>query len=452
MKKLLFLIILFTYTIAGFSQKAPSRGKTADGFIRCDFVENEKHLKNIDSNRETKEQFELWIANKIDEIKKDKTNRNANSPAVVINIPVVIHVISNGDAIGAGENITDAKALSQITVLNQDFRRMMGTPGFNDSPVGADMEINFVMAARKPDNITSTNGIDRVTRTLAQYATRDQTQTMKTATQWDPTRYFNMWTVYFSDVATDQMNGVLGYAQFPSSSSLSGLNTNGGSASTDGLVVDYRCFGSSALASGSYFNNYNRGRTTSHEIGHCFGLRHIWGDGNGDEAAGLTDCTASDFCADTPQAGYEHYTCGNFDTCPEIAGSDMVQNYMDYTNDACMNIFTLDQKSRVQAVLTNSPRRNTLATSNAATPLNIESYNINNFYIFPNPAKDIIGIALQTAVDRYEIFNNLGQRIASNSVQNDLEFTINVTQYSVGIYYIKVYKDNETKTQKFIKN
>jgi len=99
------------------------------------------------------------VSSKIEEA---KLRRGTNDVNTVITIPVVIHIIHNGDAVGANENITDAQALSQITVLNQDYRKMVGTPGYNTNPVGADMEIQFVMAQRKPDNVTPTNGIDRV--------------------------------------------------------------------------------------------------------------------------------------------------------------------------------------------------------------------------------------------------------------------------------------------------
>jgi len=216
MKKTILLVaITIIATTLSFGQNASLTKRTPSGKIRCYSTQYENYLRAQDPNRETREQFETWLAPKIEEA---KSHRGTNDVNTVIIVPVVIHIIHNGDAVGVGENITDAQALSQITVLNQDYRKMMGTPGYNSNPVGADMEIQFVMAKRKPDNVTATNGIDRVQKTLAQYKTMTSVETMKAATSWDPTRYFNIWTVYFSDNTADAMNGTLGYAQFPSSS------------------------------------------------------------------------------------------------------------------------------------------------------------------------------------------------------------------------------------------
>jgi hypothetical protein len=109
-------------------------------------------------------------------------------------------------------------------------------------------------------------------------------------------------------------------------------------------------------------NPYNLGRTLTHELGHWFGLRHIWGD--------TGNCSNDDFCADTPDATTSNGGCPSIDSCPSDGlGVDMVENYMDYTNDGCMHTFTADQTTRIQAVLANSPRRMELGTSTACSPV-----------------------------------------------------------------------------------
>ena len=333
-----------------------------NGIIRCATVEYEQFLQEKNPNRLNDAQFEAWL-NPL--VTKYKTTRNSSKiAATVITIPVVVHVVHSGQAVGTAPNITDAQVESQITILNQDFRKMIGTPGgASINPVAADIEIEFVLAKQDPDG-NPTSGIDRVAFTQTSWAGRgnDIDLIVKPATIWDPTQYLNMWTLNISD-------DILGYAQFPEASGLSGLGS-GGTAITDGVISSYDVFGSSDISPSFLLASpYDKGRTITHEIGHFLGLRHIWGDGTGDEASNLPDCTATDYCADTPQVGWEHYTCGNFDTCTSAAGVDMVENYMDYTNDACMNIFTQNQKDRITVIMNNAVRRSTLKTSIKGTAI-----------------------------------------------------------------------------------
>lgn len=463
LKILLFSVGLFACT-SSFAQTAPKRkvfGKEIksvnphNGLVRCISDEYENSLQQKDAKRATNEQFEKWIAPYVENAKsKMLSSRNSDGTAIVINIPVVVHVIHNGDAVGTNENITDARVLSQITVLNQDFRRMLGTPGYNTNAVGADIEIQFCMAQRKPDG-TATTGVDRVLKTTTNWSSSSSVETMKTTTQWDPAQYFNIWTVQFTSNLNQELGGVLGYAQFPSSSQLAGLNSNEGAANTDGVVIDWRCFGSSTIApGGTYYTDYDKGRTATHEIGHCFGLRHIWGDA-GSQQDGI-DCTGDDYCTDTPTAGWENYDCLQvYNSCP-AAGNDMVENYMDYTNDTCMNIFTLDQKARIQAVLLNSPRRNTLGASLACqAPLGTPSFELlQGLKLYPNPAKDVLNIAIANGnlPDSFVIYNNLGQVITQAKVSSENDLKVNTSSFSAGIYMIRVSKDNDSKTLQFIKN
>lgn len=329
-----------------------------NGIIRCATVEYEQYLQEKNPKRRTNAQFETWLAPLVNKQIASRTS-SKTAAATIITIPVVVHVIHNGQAIGTAPNITDAQVQSQITVLNQDFRKMLGTPGGESTnPVAADVEIEFVLAKVDP-NGNPTNGIDRVNMCQASWSETDINETVKPSTIWDPSQYMNMWTVKFT------RNDLLGYAQFPNSSGLSGVNAFEGDANTDGVVSNYDVFGSSALGSGFLLAaTFDRGRTMTHEVGHFLGLLHIWGDGTGDESKNKPDCAATDYCADTPQVGWEHYDCKTiYDTCPTEIGNDMTENYMDYTNDVCMNIFTQNQKDRIMAVMTNSPRRNTLKTS-----------------------------------------------------------------------------------------
>ncbi|WP_294288895.1 M43 family zinc metalloprotease [uncultured Chryseobacterium sp.] len=333
--------------------------KKMNGVIRCASTEYEAMLQKQDPNRMTDAQFEAWIAPLIENSKTSKSQNNG-----VITIPVVVHVIHSGQAYGVDQNISDEQVQSQITVMNNDFRRMMGTPGFNSNPVGADIMIQFALAKVDP-NGNPTNGIDRVNMCQNSWTTGQVDTTVKPATIWNPTQYMNMWSVKFGGSSAN----ILGYAQFPSNSGVVGVPA-GGAANTDGVVANYGTFGSSDY--GTTFTldaPYDKGRTMTHEVGHFLGLRHIWGDDDATDPNGLS--CATDYCNDTPPAHQANGSCVTPIASCTSGLFEMVENYMDYTNDTCMNIFTLDQKARMTAVMNNSPRRVELKTSvkDVAIPL-----------------------------------------------------------------------------------
>lgn len=296
----------------------------------------------------TLQQFEQWLQRKI--------AQEANATNHIYTLPVVVHVIHNGEQVGIGSNISAAQVQSQLDVLNEDFRRL--NPDTNNTPVAfrpvaADSRIEFCPAVvDELDNVLAEAGVNRVNRVSAGFSSPPYTtnyidNVIKPATQWDPTKYFNIWVL-------DIGGNILGYGQFPVQSGLSGLPTTG-AANTDGIVVGYRYFGRGNFPQLSA--TYNLGRTATHEVGHWLGLRHIWGDGG---------CSFDDFCQDTPLSDAPNYGCQTGTvSCSSV---DMVQNYMDYSNDACFNLFTEDQKARMRTVLENSPRRKELLNSVVCNP------------------------------------------------------------------------------------
>ncbi|MRS65752.1 PKD domain-containing protein [Larkinella terrae] len=286
--------------------------------------------------------LEKSLQDRITQLKKlQSTGRLAAS---LLTIPVVVHVVHNGEAVGTGRNISAAQVQSQIETLNEDFRRKAGTRGFNTNAVGADIEIEFCLAAfNQQGGAMAERGIDRVNGNRATWSRSDVEGVLKPGSYWDPEKYFNIWVVDMSEATAGGI--VVAYAQFPSGSNLPGI-PSAGPASTDGVVVNYWAFGNSEKGSFPVLRApTNLGRTLTHETGHWLGLRHIWGDAT----------CGDDFCADTPPQASEsrgcqkgRVSCGN---------TNMVENYMDYSDDACFNVFTLDQKTRIRAVMDVSPRR-----------------------------------------------------------------------------------------------
>lgn len=330
-----FLYLLAVVTPVSAQEVEPCATMVMDSLLRVKHPE----IGSLD-------EFEIFLQRKIRE-RNDllKTGRVVEE---VVTIPVVVHVVHNGENVGSGANISRAQVEAQIETLNEDFRKKINTPGYNTHSRGADIEIEFQLAVINPQGQQMAEpGINRINGGRSSW-TRDQIENLKTYTIWDPTLYYNIWVV---DIAPSGSSQTLGYAQFPVQSGLQGLS-EGGAATTDGVVVHYRVFGNSRKGNfPNLFPNNNQGRTLTHETGHWLGLRHIWGDAN----------CGNDYCDDTPpQASASNGCPVGRQSCGSV---NMVENYMDYSNDACMNIFTLDQKSRMRAVLRNSPRRRELLNS-----------------------------------------------------------------------------------------
>ena len=316
----------------------------------CDAMVQDSLNRQLYRHYSSIDELEYKIQQKLEEY--DRLARVGRLAAEIVTIPVVVHVVHSGESVGTGKNLSFEQISSQIEVLNEDFRRRVDTRGENNDPDGADIEIEFCLAALDPNGQELVEpGVHRYNGNRTAWTRNDIEGILKPATIWDANQYLNMWTVDF----TGENELLLGYAQFPSESQLQGIPESGGASNTDGVVVQYTSFGSSEKGNFPIMSEpYNKGRATVHEVGHFLGLRHIWGDG---------PCGADDFVADTPEQS------GPTRGCPlgkaSCGSTDMIANYMDYSDDACMNIFTKGQKARMRAVLEVSPRRASLANSSA---------------------------------------------------------------------------------------
>ncbi len=293
--------------------------------------------------------FENWLKNKQTQPKIKNKIQGTQQDDEVYYVPVVVHVVHNGEQEGEGVNISDEQILAQIEVINEDFRRLNAdkenTPAEFES-IATDTHIEFVMAKQDPEGIP-TNGITRTLGTNTTWS-RPSLPELKSLSYWPSEDYFNIWVTKLS-------GNLLGMAEFPETD-LDGIDESQTDPLLDGIVISYHVFGS--LLKGNFpvmdEEAYDRGRTTTHEVGHYLGLIHIWGDGG---------CEADDYCEDTPNAGSSYLYCPTPDQAFSCDSRDMFENYMDYSDDVCMNLFTLDQKARMRTVLENSPRRKSLLIS-----------------------------------------------------------------------------------------
>jgi len=300
--------------------------------------------------------FENWISSKI----RLKGLESARRDRTIYQIPVVVHVLHQGEATGSGANLSFVRIKGQIDSLNVDFRRLnadtVNTPG-KFLPVAADAEIEFVLAKQNPRG-HPTSGISRVEvpRAYNPKVTDDLIE-IRSLSYWPADKYLNIYV--------GQLRGgisiLFGYAIFPETD-LVGVSEDADRLYLDAVFVDHRFFGNNVVRLRNR-DFESRGRTLTHEIGHFLSLRHIWGDAG---------CEFDDFVDDTPEADTdnERYTspCAFPNPNDEVVcvpnEPEMFQNYMDYTDDICMNLFTEGQKIRMRTVLENSPRRNSLLSSN----------------------------------------------------------------------------------------
>ena len=314
----------------------------------CASVFNAQTIQTSDPSRYNSDlQLEQFTSNYIASLNTGSVaGRVINANSTII-IPVVVHVLHIGEAIGVGNNISDAQVQSQIAVLNEDFRRLnanrVNTPAAF-AGVAADPNFEFRLACIDP-NGNATTGIHRVQTgvnsfnvvTNANGSINEQASGIKFTAQggtnaWPTGRYLNIWVCNIAPVGNLQL---LGYAQFPFDYTVS--------PNTDGVVILNTAFG---RVGPNLRPNFNQGRTTTHEIGHWLNLFHIWGDDN-------TACTGTDQCDDTPnQGGANQSNCPGFPhvSCTNGPNGDMFMNYMDYTIDACKNIYTQGQRNRMRAV------------------------------------------------------------------------------------------------------
>ena len=338
----------------------------------------------------------------------------------VIKIPVVVHVLYKE----AWQNLSDEQIKSQLLALNRDFRKKNGdtvnTPERFRS-IAADVQIEFYLAAADPKG-RATTGIVRKQTATANWLNNDRIKASSSGGDdaWDSRSYLNIWV--------GNLVAGSGYSSAP-----------GSDGSKDGVVINTAAFGTIGRS-----GNTALGRIAVHEVGHWLGLKHIWGDAQcGDD--GVTD---------TPQQSGYTLNCpsGFRSSCDNGLQGDMYMNYMDYTADACMNLFTEGQKRRMRAAFDpGGPRESLLWSKGLRAPLPDESplpeMSITTM-IYPNPATLELNINLASmgGIKTIVIYNAAGTLVQSVPVTSTV-IKLALSSYKPGMYFVK----GEGLSQKFIK-
>jgi len=354
----------------------------------------------------------------------------------IITIPVIVHVLYNT----AAQNISLEQVMSQIDVLNQDFRllntdRSIIPAAFKGA--AADSRIMFCLAKVDPDG-RSTTGINRIATSKAFFMADDamKFKAQGGADAWDNKRYLNIWVCRI-------FGRTLGYATPP-----------GGDATKDGVVITSNVFGTK----GSVRPDFNKGRTTTHEVAHWLGLKHIWGD----------DYCGDDGIDDTPQQKSYNFNCPSFprlSNCGESTSGDMFMNFMDLTSDACMNMFTLGQKNKMRAAFAIGGARNSIlrsyqcdASLASGGPIPEDSIAVappaDVISVYPNPVVDFLNIQckqLQTLKGKTAmVLSVAGKPVFQKVLQNNNE-KINIGNLPPGLYMLSIGDAHGRNNFKFVK-
>lgn len=321
-------LVIFVYTSGLMAQDHCGTMPRLDSL----FEKNSSLRERFEQNRD---RFNLRLQQR-----KGISQREENT-GIIYTIPVVFHIVLSDPSV-----VTDAQIQAQLDKLNNVFS---GTNADSSSipswfkSLFAKSKIRFCLAQRTPDGAPST-GITRTVSSSNSFTYDDKVKYANSGgnNSWNTNDYYNVWICRLS-------NDLLGYATFPED----------GNADAQGVVIDYR-----SLPGGSY-TNYNTGKTLCHETGHYFNLYHIWGDDDG-------ACSGTDYIDDTPNQANSSTGCSagiKTDRCTTGGNGIMYQNYMDYSYDACLLMFTTEQVERMEsALLTYRP---SLLSSQACTPVTL---------------------------------------------------------------------------------
>lgn len=339
------------------------------------------------------------------------SNLTSNSTVPLITIPVVVHVIYHSDA----ENISDAQIRSQLEVLNADFEKRNGDttaiPSYYRS-LAANCGFRFGLALQDT-NGQATTGIVRRYTDVTSFTINDGIKSAATGGDdgWDRDKYLNIWVGHLT-------SSVLGYSSIA-----------GGPKATDGVVVLYTAFGTTGVAAAPF----NRGRTATHEIGHWLNLIHTWGD----------DSCGNDDVADTPPQQGPDYgdPTGIRLTCNNEPYGNLYMDYMDFTDDIGMHLFTFGQRDRMRELFEPGGFRYPLMSSTVPVDMDdtvVTVPDVGGISVWPNPATSGVTVSLtdnSSLGGVLGVYDLTGRRVMEMRITS-LSFPVDISALKAGVYFM----------------
>lgn len=413
-------------------------------------------------------------------------NRATSRSTEVHQVQVVVHVVHNTDV----QNISDELIHEQIAILNEDFQSLNADQANARDmykAIAGNAGIEFVLATTDPDG-NPTNGITRTQTEVETFVDLDLdiTTLLEAAAEcgldftciqekilvggledgaangavqmddvkrsdrggidpWDTDRYINIWVANLNiDFLGQQMPAILGFAYPPvGAPNWPAEVFEEDLSSIAGVVVHHEAFGKSNAGEGLLGNLADGGRTTTHEMGHYFGLRHVHGDGGCDADDGISDTPPADASQQAQADPQNLPVCADLhsiNTCDSDDLPDMIENYMDYNAITCQNLFTQEQVDIMRAML-EGPRAGLLGQMSTSTAEEIAA--TQGFKVYPNPTSSTLNLTLEgynIADFQVRIQNILGAEVSVPVTRGNTQ--IDMSQLNNGVYLVNLVKED----------
>jgi hypothetical protein len=355
-------------------------------------------------------------------------NLSTNFTVPLITIPVVVHIVYHT----AAENISDAQVQSQIDVLNMDYQKRNADtaeiPSYYRS-LAANCGFRFGLALLDTNGLATT-GIVRRNTNVTSFSIDDGIKFTSSGGDdgWDRDRYLNIWV-------GDLTGGILGYSSIV-----------GAAKATDGIVVLYTAFGTNGTATAPF----NRGHTATHEVGHWLNMIHTWGD----------DSCGNDEVGDTPPQEGPDYgdPSGIIISCGNEPYGNLYMDYMDFTDDIGMHLFTYGQRDRMRSLFASGGFRYPLLSSTVPVAVTDSAASVTDnagggISAFPNPAVSGVTIKLADASSvggLLGVYDQLGRKVAELRITSQV-LQLDISGWAQGVYFIRVGGGKNGATAKLVK-